>query len=82
MAKDPDKRFQSAREMIDELESVLAGKVKVQCHATMTKRVAREMGRFVDAHPHVSFGLLVTFVLGILGGAGFAGIQLVRALLA
>ena len=67
MARDPAARFQSAAEMIAGLENILAGKIKVQCHVTFTKRSARELGRFVDRRPHLAFftllGLTAGFVL-------------------
>lgn len=69
MEKSRDARFGSAFEMIQELEDALEGKVRVQCHATMTKRMAREAGRFVDRHPHVGFAAMtfgsLTFVAGV-----------------
>jgi serine/threonine-protein kinase len=51
MRKDPKDRPQSAASMIDELAATLDGRVKVQCPTTLTKRVTRELGRFVDRHP-------------------------------
>jgi len=60
---DPARRFQSAGEMIDALQGILEGKVQIQCHVTCTKRAARELGRFVDRRPHLSFFAM----LGVLG---------------
>ena len=76
--KDPALRFQSAREMITALQDILAGKVKVQCHITFTKRTVRELGRFVDRRPHVA---LLT-LLGVVATLVFAAVQLVRGALA
>jgi len=59
LEKDPAARFQSAGEMIDRLQLILDGRVPVQCPFTMTKRVTRETGRFVDRHPFAAFGSLV-----------------------
>src|SRR5690606_38904985 len=57
LSKDREARFASAQEMIALLEEALEGKIRVQCHVTMTKRMAREAGRFVDRRPHLSFAL-------------------------
>jgi serine/threonine-protein kinase len=54
-ALDPARRFQSAGEMIDALQRIVEGKVAIECHITFTKRVARELGRFVDRRPHLAF---------------------------
>jgi serine/threonine-protein kinase len=82
MARDPAQRFESAAEMIHALEDILEGKVKVQCHVTMTKRLTRELGRFVDRRPTLSFTVLALTALGIAGGLVFAAVTLVRAVLA
>lgn len=76
MAKDASARWQSAREMIIALEDALAGKVHVQCTVTMSKRMTREAGRFVDRHPQLTR-------LGVYGaGVGaLAGIAAAVALL-
>ncbi len=74
LAKDPDKRFQSAAELIATLHGILEGKVKVQCHITFTKRAFREMGRMVDRKPWLAFFAL----MGVAALVLFAGVQLVR----
>jgi len=71
ISKNPADRWQSAGEMIQALQDIREGKVKIQCHATFTKRVARELGRFVDRHPHAAFFGLIASVA--LGSAAFAG---------
>ncbi|MFO0550619.1 MAG: serine/threonine-protein kinase [Polyangiaceae bacterium] len=63
LEKDPAARYQSAREMVERLQQVIDGRVPVQCPVTLTKRVTRESGRFVDRHP-------------IVGVAAFAGVVL------
>jgi eukaryotic-like serine/threonine-protein kinase len=72
MSKDRALRFQSAGEMIAALERILEGKVQIQCHITFTKRVARELGRFVDARPWIAFfmmlGTVALLILGIWSG--------------
>ncbi len=70
MNKDPDGRWQSAQEMIDELEGALEGRVRVQCPMTFTKRVAREAGRFVDRHPRTAFvSMMAGAALALVGVA-------------
>jgi serine/threonine protein kinase len=72
MAKDPAARWSSAHEMIAQLEAALEGRVHVQCPVTMSKRMTREMGRFVDRHPKVVvwsvFGLAAAVVGGSIAG--------------
>jgi eukaryotic-like serine/threonine-protein kinase len=67
MSKDRTQRFSSAQEMIDRLEDALEGKFRVQCHVTMTKRMAREAGRFVDRRPHLATLMFLSTVAMILG---------------
>jgi serine/threonine-protein kinase len=78
IAKDPALRFQSAGEMIERLQDIVAGKVPVQCHITFTKRATRELGRFVDARPHVAFFTLI----GLAAVSVLVIVQAVRSLLA
>jgi serine/threonine-protein kinase len=78
LAKDPARRYQSAREMIDMLQRVLEGKVSVQCHITLMKRGTRELGRFVDARPMLAFAILVASVLGLLAGLVTAVVRLLH----
>jgi eukaryotic-like serine/threonine-protein kinase len=61
LSQSPKDRWQSADEMIFELHAMLEGNVRVQCPATMNKRMAREMGRFVDKRPRLS---IVAVALG------------------
>ncbi|MBI4704742.1 MAG: serine/threonine protein kinase [Deltaproteobacteria bacterium] len=77
LSKKPGQRFQSAAEMIAALGGMLAGQVRVQCHATLAKRAARELGRFVDRHPHLGFA---SFVAG-LALLGFGAWSALAALL-
>lgn len=63
MALDPAKRFASAGDMIRALQNMLEGRVHVQCAATLTKRMTREAGRYVDRHPMRAF-------MGMVAGAG------------
>src|SRR5206468_4147348 len=71
LAKDPTARFQSASEMIQGLEDILEGNVRVQCHVTFTKRTTRQLGKIVDGNPNLAFlGLL-----GLVATLVFAAIQ-------
>jgi serine/threonine-protein kinase len=74
LSKDPAKRFQSAAEMIQQLQQILAGEVKVQCHITFTKSTFRRLGRLVDRKPHVALLAL----LGMFAGVIFSAVTIVR----
>jgi eukaryotic-like serine/threonine-protein kinase len=58
--KDPRRRYQSVREMIDRLELRAEGIVPIQCHITFTQRMVGEFLRFVNRHP-----LAFTAALGL-----------------
>jgi serine/threonine-protein kinase len=66
--KDPAQRYQSAGELLALLHDIAEGRVPVQCHATMTKRMFREMGRFTDRHPNLAFVAFVGGVAMLLAG--------------
>ena len=55
--------------MIDQLAATLDGRVKVQCPVTLTKRMTRELGRFVDRHPFLGVSFVGTGVLLLLWSA-------------
>jgi serine/threonine-protein kinase len=74
LKKDPAQRFQSAGELISELQAILEGKVRVQCHMTLTKRVYRELGRLADRAPWVGFATLIAVAACVV----FAGVEVVR----
>ncbi len=50
-SKEPEQRFQSADEMMLELQGVMEGRIHVQCQRTLMKRGLHEMLRSVDKHP-------------------------------
>jgi serine/threonine-protein kinase len=62
LAKKPEERFQSAMELIGELQRIIDGRCRVSCPATTAKRMLREAGRFVDkfpvASPFIFYGVL------------------------
>ena len=76
MMREPDKRYASAHEMLDELQRILEGRVRIQCHLTLTKRAARGAGRFVDRRPWLAFGALA----GTVGLAAYGVLSAVAAL--
>ncbi len=52
-------------------EAALDGRVRVQCPMTLTKRITREAGRFVDRNPRLAVrGLFATVGVTIAGLAG------------
>ncbi len=50
-AKSPENRYQSARDMIAELQRILQGRLRVQCTRTMVKRMLFEAINVVDRYP-------------------------------
>ncbi|MFT3769475.1 MAG: serine/threonine-protein kinase [Minicystis sp.] len=78
LALDPSRRFQAASEMIVSLQNILEGRIDVQCYVTLTKRMSREMGRFVDRRPRVA----LMAMLGLFATVLFAFVQLARLALA
>jgi serine/threonine-protein kinase len=68
LRKDINARYQTSEEMLAILHAIQEGRVPVQCHATMTKRMAREAGRFVDRHPNVAFAGFITGVATFVAG--------------
>jgi eukaryotic-like serine/threonine-protein kinase len=70
---DPEHRWQSAAEMIEELQAILDGRCRVDCPTTLLKRTTSSVSRFVDRYPGTAmlvmyggtFGLLVWFVSAV-----------------
>lgn len=81
LEKDRDKRFQSVAELEKAVRGVLDGKIPIQCHLTLTKRVVHEALHWVDRHPVVYliafYGTCLSLVLGLVYG----GYRLVAAAL-
>jgi|JI10StandDraft_1071094.scaffolds.fasta_scaffold10916_3 serine/threonine protein kinase len=48
LQRDPDRRWQSAGELIDELEAIQRGACRVQCPVTFSKRMVGGINRFLD----------------------------------
>jgi len=51
MDKDPARRFSSVAEMMAEVQDILRGRVRVQCHVTLLKRVNHEAMTLLDSYP-------------------------------
>ncbi len=77
MAHAKEDRFLSAREMADELQRMLEGRVRVQCHLTLVKRATRTAGRFVDRRPWIAFGLFAGTIGAACYGVGSAVMQII-----
>jgi len=50
-AKDPARRYQSVEEMLEELQRMMGGRIRIQCERTFLKRCLHEVLDFVDQHP-------------------------------
>jgi serine/threonine-protein kinase len=66
IAKDPADRYQTAEEMIDELQAIREGRCRVSCPATLAKRMTSGVGRFVNHYPKLSpfifYSILLFFI--------------------
>jgi serine/threonine-protein kinase len=51
MAKDPAQRFQSVDQMIDELQAMRDGRIRVQCPVTLARRMTSEVTLFLGRSP-------------------------------
>jgi serine/threonine protein kinase len=74
LALDPKDRWQSAGEMLFELEAIADGRCRVQCGATALRRGTREFTRLLDRNPAGAFALVggvAASLLGLLGVAVF-----------
>ena len=78
LEKDPAKRFQSVAMMEKRLQTILAGKARVQCHVTLGKRVLQETLHWIDRHPNIYTLLFLFAVLGTIAGLALAVIAVVR----
>jgi serine/threonine-protein kinase len=77
LEKEPARRFQSAGEMIEVLQRALEGRSDVHCSVTFTKRLLRELGRFVDRHPQLAMLSLLAIALSLV----FTSVALVRTVI-
>lgn len=65
MAKDPEARYQSVREMIDKIQSNIQGKIAIQCTSTFVKRLSYTVMHLVDRYP-IGNAVLMLALLGLL----------------
>lgn len=66
MQRDPNKRFQSVREMLNILEPTSEGKICAHCPSTTLKRGTFEIGKYLDNHRIlgvVIFAILIGFTI-------------------
>ena len=77
MAPRAEDRYANAGEMAAAVEDLLAGRMKMQCHISATKRVMHEAMRAIDRHPLVATVLLA----GGVASAFFGIFELARAVL-
>ena len=67
---DPEKRMQDATAVMKVIDDILAGRIPVECHITMAKRMTRESGRILDRWPNVTFVLLIVMAVCAVTGFG------------
>jgi eukaryotic-like serine/threonine-protein kinase len=78
LAKDPAQRYPSVDEMMQALQKLLEGQIRVQCQRTFLKRALHELLHVIDRYPRtiiifstamasLLLGLLVNRLLGLLG---------------
>jgi serine/threonine protein kinase len=63
----PGDRWTSAHEMIEELHAILDGRCRVQCMATLSKRLTRGLGHAVDKSPRLAITLGMFAAVVVLG---------------
>ncbi len=63
LQQDPNARWQSANEMVDELHAILAGRFKVRCPVTFMKRGSIALSHLVDRSPPAAMWLGIAFAL-------------------
>jgi serine/threonine-protein kinase len=71
LAKDPKKRYQTVREMLDLLQKIAEGYTPVQCPFTFTKRLTNALVHLVNNHPMVGLVFFMMLLMVIAGGVYF-----------
>jgi serine/threonine protein kinase len=74
----PADRYANAGEMAGELEEILSGRMKVQCHISGTKRLAHTAMHAIDRHPLIATVFVLMGVLSAVAGAAGAVFGLLR----
>lgn len=74
MKKEPDERYQSVQEILDELARRNEGDIVVQCAFTFTRRLLYRTLSFYDRHPIAFIGGVITIVVVVIAALviGFA----------
>jgi serine/threonine-protein kinase len=67
LRKDPDKRFQSAEEMLDRLHRRDDGEIQVQCPYTFSKSILQGLVNIFDRFPTTTIIVLVGALIGVVG---------------
>ena len=65
LAKDAKDRYQSADEMLAELQRIRDGRCRVSCPATLAKRMIDTSGRFVNRYPKLSPFVFYSLLLSL-----------------
>ena len=71
LALDPKDRWQSARQMIDELHAIQAGHCDVQCPITLMKRMTYGLVHLIDRYPAAVMMAMMLATAGLLVLVGF-----------
>ena len=71
LQKDPEQRFQSAPEVIAELQQLIDGRCAVRCPATLAKRMLRETTGFIERFPKLSPLVFFPVLLFLMYTVGF-----------
>jgi serine/threonine-protein kinase len=80
LVKDRDQRIPSVTDLESRIRAVLDGRVRVECHVTLTKRVAHTLLRWIDRHP-VAYAILFYGTIASAAGALlWGGYRLVQVL--
>jgi eukaryotic-like serine/threonine-protein kinase len=61
LAKDPAKRYPSARTMLDVLDLRAEGEIGVECPVTFMKRASLRTTKFIDRHPFLFMSMTTAF---------------------
>lgn len=64
----PALRHANAGEMADELEDILSGRIKVQCHISATKRLGHTVMHAIDRHPLIATVFVLMGALSAVAG--------------
>jgi serine/threonine-protein kinase len=78
LRRDREARYQSVEDLEREIQRVLEGRVRIQCHVTLTKRVTSEAMHWIDRHPKVYLVMFGLSTLGALSGLIYALYRVVR----